>query len=194
MKSCLFPIAVATVALLYGCALEQPNTAVNNGKPGSSYACDPTRVAGSHTVGDGRFGCHFRLHDPATGRILANTPYTVALALPGNPATSLENIALHYEGVTDTNGRSTYVRSPLPITLERVYFVQRIGNGKYQRTPRLMHPINGLAMPNVQYMIDVCGQQYKGVSDERGNGAEYHSDNPACEIRAQFYKGASSPV
>jgi hypothetical protein len=98
---------------------------------------------------------------------------------------------LSFEGTTDAEGRSVYVRAAFPITPDRLYFVEKIGTGPYKRSPRLVRATDGLAIPGMHYKVTWCGAPYVGVSDEQGNGAEFRSEDPDCKISVQFFKLAS---
>lgn len=182
---------VVVGGLAAGCA-STPNSDVKSPpSSGSSYACEAKQVPGTTVIGKGVFGCHFRLHHPESHRVLADTSYSLHLyAAPERPGEKREPV-LSFEGITDAEGRSVYVRAAFPITPDRLYFVEKIGNGPYKRSPRLVRATDDSAIPGMHYKVTWCGAPYVGVSDERGNGAEFRSADPGCKINVQFYMLAS---
>lgn len=164
------------------------SSAATGSLPGSSYACEKQQAPGTSSIGEGSVGCHFKLHHPKTQKILANTPYKLTLFQAPPTNRPEPEPVFTFDGITDAQGRSVYVRSYLPIQSEHAQFVERVGTGAYGLVPRLIRPTDGLPAPGAYYQVDWCGSRYIGVSDERGNGAAFRSDNENCNMKVTFYK------
>jgi len=173
---------VLLATFVAGCA----SSNVNDVPPTSSYRCQSAQVSRSSVTGEGMYGCHFYLHNPETHQLLANTAYRIdiypAPANGGNPPLSIFTA----EGKTDAAGRSGYVRAAFPLTPDRVKFVEQLGSGRYSMTPRLIRPTDGLAIPDMIYIVEWCGKTYTGTTDEQGNGAAFSTPVP-CEVNVKFY-------
>lgn len=169
---------------LAACSSVEPKIA----PPGSSYACQSAQAKGMPSNGQGDYGCHFFLLHPQTGKVLANTPYHLAVLsaadLPGaKPKTILE-----VNETTDDQGRSAFVRANIPITPENITFVERIGAGPYGTSPRLIRASDGEVVIRAQYYFTYCGgKSYTGITDERGNGVMFMFET-ACDVNVTFYR------
>lgn len=172
--------------LVAGCASRPAGEHSNNVLSASSYACEADQVPGTTAIGEGAFGCHFRLRNPETRQIRANVPYKLKLYTEPESSQQARKTVLSFEGVTDAQGRSVYVRAPFFITPDRLYFVEKIGSGPYMTTPRLVRATDGKVMPGMHYNFTWCGEPYAGVTDEQGNGVEFHSER-TCKVNVKFY-------
>ncbi|MEO6920639.1 MAG: hypothetical protein ABI171_16790 [Collimonas sp.] len=176
-------MAMLSASLIAGCAsnvtMDAPST--------SSYECRPKPVDGLPSTGNGAYGCHFQLHDTVTKGILANTPYWLDVYAPSKPGSPKGEPVATLNGVTDSQGRSGFVRAPFPITPEMVRFIKVIGTGPYGRSPRLLSPINGLGVPGALYQIKYCGGELSGTADEQGYAPMFNSES-SCKIEARFYQ------
>jgi hypothetical protein len=169
-------------SLIEGCAsnatIDAPST--------SSYECQPTPVAGLPTAGSGAYGCHFQLRDTVTKAILANTPYRLDVNAPAKPGAARGETVATLDGVTDSQGRSGFVRAPFPIKPELLRFVKVIGSGPYGSSPRLLSPITGLAVPGLLYHVKTCEGTFNGAADEQGYAPMFNTKT-SCAIDATFY-------
>lgn len=169
--------------LVAGCA----STIINDVPPSSSYACQPVQAKGSPVAGEGKYGCHFYLHHPETHQLLVNTAYRIDIYPAPANGSKPPSPVLTLDGKTDADGRSGYVRAAFPLTPDKVKFVERIGSGPYSITPRLIRPTDGLAMPDINYIVKWCGKPYTGTTDEHGNGAAFNTPEP-CAVSVNFYR------
>lgn len=91
----------------------------------SSYECWPAPVKGQQQVGSGSHGCYFVLRDPLTGVPLPNTPYLVSLA-----KANTDRMRLAWKGITDSAGRTVFVRTDEPILFDRLQVIRRLVSEK----------------------------------------------------------------
>ena len=159
MGTVVYRLSVVLFILFTGCASQRESLPISIG---SSYACQPTPVAGQRSEGEGAYGCYFQLMHPETKKVLVNTPYYLAIYAPGESDRASHQIY----GVTDEQGRSLFLRAGFPIKPEQVIFVQTLGKGDYSGVSQLTRADQVVAFG--RYQITGCGQEYKGMTDERG--------------------------
>ncbi|QVN22125.1 hypothetical protein [Burkholderia pyrrocinia] len=171
-------------ALMVGCASTgQQARQQAAADSGSSYTCNRTQADGLASAGKGPNGCYFVLHDPATKQVLPNTRYAFALYT----SAAHDNKEIEFEGVTDAQGRTAYVRSAAPIDTARMVLVRMVGDGPTGRIPVLVRPTDGKRIPFAAYKVTGCNGPYEGVTDETGRGVMYRCKTQST-IDVSFYQ------
>lgn len=182
--------AVAMLAGVFAGPAAAAEEAAATAAPPLSTDCDAVQAPGSATVGKGPRGCHFRLYNPETHQVLAHTPYSLRLYPPYDDEYEERPApVLAFEGVTDAQGRSAYVRATFAIEPYQLYFVQKIGSGPRKWETRLARATDGRPLWGIYYKVEWCGEPYAGVTDPQGHGVEFHTTDPNCRIHPTFYYG-----